>query len=171
MTSFGVFTNTQNWQYWHYCQLCIHIHLQFTSLFVPYDLSIDYVNLDASGYKRVIFQGCILHWSSSFLMAQLKQSWQYWHSCIAERLWKHFLPSREIINNLTNVLTEVHAEAFEMSDKCLDVEYLATGINYPLFEMPLQWVKNCNYCCRNVSIHYYAARTTCWTRHLQLAQW
>ena len=36
---FGFFTNSQNWQYWHYCQLCIPIHLQFPSLFSPYEVS------------------------------------------------------------------------------------------------------------------------------------
>ena len=30
----------------------------------------------------------MLHWTSWFLMAELKQSWQCWHSYIAERLWK-----------------------------------------------------------------------------------
>ena len=43
------------------------------------------VKLDVSRYKRIIFQGHRLHWSSSFLMAQLKWSWQYQHSCI---LWR-----------------------------------------------------------------------------------
>ena len=33
----GFFTNTQNWQHWHYCQLCIPIYLQFPSLFATYD--------------------------------------------------------------------------------------------------------------------------------------
>ena len=40
------------------------------------------VKLDVSWYKTITFQGCSLHWSYSILMAQLKQSWQYWHSCI-----------------------------------------------------------------------------------------
>ena len=30
------------------------------------------VKLDVSGYKRFIFRVCRLHWSCSFLMAQLK---------------------------------------------------------------------------------------------------
>ena len=33
------FTIIQSWQYWHYCQLCIHIHLQFSSLFATNDVS------------------------------------------------------------------------------------------------------------------------------------
>ena len=37
--SFGFFTKTQNWQYWHYCQLCIPIYMQFPSLFTPHDVS------------------------------------------------------------------------------------------------------------------------------------
>ena len=36
------------------------------------------VKLDISG-----FQGCRLHWSHSFLMVQLKRSWQYYHFGIA----------------------------------------------------------------------------------------
>ena len=36
--SFEVFTNAQNWQCWHYCQLCIPIYFPFPSLFVPYDV-------------------------------------------------------------------------------------------------------------------------------------
>ena len=31
--TFRVFTNRQNWQYWHYCQLYIPRNLQFSSLF------------------------------------------------------------------------------------------------------------------------------------------
>ena len=34
-----VFTNAQNWQYCHYCQLCIPMYLKFPSLSVPYDAS------------------------------------------------------------------------------------------------------------------------------------
>ena len=37
---------------------------------------------------RIMLQGCTLHRSSLFLMAQLKWSWQHWHSCIAKSLWK-----------------------------------------------------------------------------------
>ena len=33
------FTVTQNWQCWHYCQLCIPICLQFSSLFAPTDIN------------------------------------------------------------------------------------------------------------------------------------
>ena len=32
--------------------------------------------------KRIIFQCYMLQWSSRFLMAQLKQSWQHWQPCI-----------------------------------------------------------------------------------------
>ena len=42
--------------------------------------------LNIGGYHRNPFQGYSLHWSSSFIMTQLKQSWQYWHSCIVESL-------------------------------------------------------------------------------------
>ena len=40
------------------------------------------VNLDISGSKRITFEYYKLHCSCSFLMAQLKQSWQYWHSLL-----------------------------------------------------------------------------------------
>ena len=44
--------------------------------------------LNISGYNRITFKGYRLHWSSSFLMRQLKRSWQYWDSCGVETLWK-----------------------------------------------------------------------------------
>ena len=46
------------------------------------------VKLNVSGYNRIIFQNCNLHWSHSFLMVRQKWSCHYWHSCIAESLWK-----------------------------------------------------------------------------------
>ena len=84
---FGVFTNTQNWQHWHYCQLCNPTYLQF---FVPYLHWRMVVNMkfNISDEMRIIFQGWKLHWSRSFLMAELKRSWQCCHSCIMESLWK-----------------------------------------------------------------------------------
>ena len=35
---FEFFTNTQSWQCWHYCQLCIPIYLQFSCLFASTDV-------------------------------------------------------------------------------------------------------------------------------------
>ena len=37
--SIKVFTNAQYWQYWHYCQICIPIYFQFSSLSAPYHVS------------------------------------------------------------------------------------------------------------------------------------
>ena len=37
--AFEFFTNTQGWQCWHYCQLCVRIYLQFLSLFTLTDVS------------------------------------------------------------------------------------------------------------------------------------
>ena len=37
--AFVFFTITQSWQCWHYCQLCIPIHLQFSSLFATNDVN------------------------------------------------------------------------------------------------------------------------------------
>ena len=37
------------------------------------------MKLNIGGFNRITFQVCKCHWSSSFLMAQLKWSWQYWH--------------------------------------------------------------------------------------------
>ena len=46
------------------------------------------IKLDNSGCKRIAFQGCRLHWSSSLPIAQVKWGRQYWHYCIVESLWK-----------------------------------------------------------------------------------
>ena len=48
------------------------------------------VKLDVSGFRRIIFQGYKLHWFSSFVMARLKQSWQYRHSCFVEGCEKFY---------------------------------------------------------------------------------
>ena len=34
-----LFTNTESWQCWHYCQICVDIHLQFPALLGQYDVS------------------------------------------------------------------------------------------------------------------------------------
>ena len=39
LSPFEFFTNTQGWQFWHYCQRCIPIYLQFSSLFTSIDVS------------------------------------------------------------------------------------------------------------------------------------
>ena len=59
----------------------------YTGSFLLYLQHIILVNmkLDNSGCNRITFQGPI-HWSSSFLTAQLKQSWQYYHSYIVKTL-------------------------------------------------------------------------------------
>ena len=44
------------------------------------------MKLYISGCNRIVFQANILHWSCSFLMAQLKRSYQHWRSCIVESL-------------------------------------------------------------------------------------
>ena len=49
---------------------------------------LDNTRLDITGYKGIIFQGWIFWWSSKFQMSQPKHKWQYYHSCIAESLWK-----------------------------------------------------------------------------------
>ena len=43
------------------------------------------MKLDISRCNSITFQGCGLHLPElSFLMAKLKHSWQYWHSCTVE---------------------------------------------------------------------------------------
>ena len=79
-----VFTNTRNWQYWHSCQLCIPIYFSF--LLYLHHMMLVNVKLDMKGHKEVIFQRYKLQQSGSFVMAQLKQNWQYWQACIAESL-------------------------------------------------------------------------------------
>ena len=44
------------------------------------------VNEKLDGWvKGITFQDCRLYWPFKFLMAQLKQSWQYWHCSIEKR--------------------------------------------------------------------------------------
>ena len=43
---------------------------------------------DFSRCNKITFNGCRLHWPSSFLMAQVKRNWQYWNSCVVGSLWK-----------------------------------------------------------------------------------
>ena len=92
--SIGFFTNTQRWQYWHYCQFCIPIHLQFPSLFAPYNFSKCEIRCQWS--IRVLYFKTSAHWSGSFWMAQLRRSCQYWHSGIADSLWKTLLMHRTL---------------------------------------------------------------------------
>ena len=46
------------------------------------------VKLEIKRYMRITFKGYLLYWTGWFLMAELKQSCQHWHSCIAGSLWK-----------------------------------------------------------------------------------
>ena len=100
---FEFFTNTQNWKYWHYYQLYFSQAHKISNIgiianfifpyvynFLPFFHYMMLVNVkfNVSGIKGTIFQGYILHWSSSFLIAQIRLSWQYWHSSIAESFWK-----------------------------------------------------------------------------------
>ena len=65
--------------YSHFCSFSSYLqHIRLVNM-----------KLDISGYNRITFQGCRLHWNSSFLMVQPKRSWQYLHSCIVENLWKN----------------------------------------------------------------------------------
>ena len=60
-------------------------YLQFSSLSAQCNLS--KCELRAHGvYAGITIQGCRLHWSCLFPTERLKQSWQYWHSCIVQRL-------------------------------------------------------------------------------------
>ena len=67
---FEFFTNAQNWQ-------CGIIHnFVFPYLFLQH-MTLVNVKLDINECNRITFQGYKPHWSSSFLMAQLKRSWHY----------------------------------------------------------------------------------------------
>ena len=70
----GFHNHISNWQYWYYCKFVF-----------PY--------ICTKGCQGITFQGCRLAWYSSFLVEQLKQSWQNWHSCAVESLWKTLLTS------------------------------------------------------------------------------
>ena len=57
-------------------------------------------NVNVSGQKKIAFQGCRFHWSSSVLMTQPKQSWRNWHSCVVKSLWKLFVSLRFPFTNI-----------------------------------------------------------------------
>ena len=79
-------TNIQSRQWLYYFQLCIIICLFFL-LYLTIMMIVN-VKWYFTSYKRFTFQGCSIHWQSWFVMAQLKQSWQHWNSCIMGILWK-----------------------------------------------------------------------------------
>ena len=54
--SIGFFTNTQSWQYWHYCQLCIPYIYSFLLYF--HHMMLANVKLIINGNKRIKVQGC-----------------------------------------------------------------------------------------------------------------
>ena len=70
--------------------VAINANFPYMCNFLHYFKHIIFVNvkLDATRYKRVIFQGCRLHWSGSSLKTQLKQSLQKWHLCNMVSFWK-----------------------------------------------------------------------------------
>ena len=47
------------------------------------------MKLDANGFKRITYSSCRFHCSSLYRIAQLKQSWQYWHSCFCREFVKN----------------------------------------------------------------------------------
>ena len=68
------------------------------------------MKLDISGRNRITLQGCRLYWSSSFLLVQVRQNWQYWHSCVVESLGKTLLiheKNIDLISNLDNTQVQV----------------------------------------------------------------
>ena len=81
-----VFTNTQSWQCWHYCQLCIPIYLLFPTLFFYNYVSKCEIRFERIPDTVIRFRGCKFCWFASCPTAQPKQSWQCWHSCVMERL-------------------------------------------------------------------------------------
>ena len=85
----------------------INANFVFTYIctFLLYCHNIMLVNekLQVSESKVITLQGCWLHWSISFLMVQLKRSWQYWHSCIADSLWKPLLSMLEQSNLIISI--------------------------------------------------------------------
>ena len=67
-----VFTNARNWQYWHYCELCNSMYLQFPNLFTTYTVML------------VITCQWVLEDWSGFIGAGL----QFCHFLFVESLWK-----------------------------------------------------------------------------------
>ena len=87
----GFFSNAQDWQYFHYCQLCIPFLYNCNFLLYLSQLMLVNVKYNDSQYERIKFQDCRLHQFSQLILLQPKWSWQYWHCCIVESLWKTLL--------------------------------------------------------------------------------
>ena len=83
-----------NYVFPHICSFHLYLH----------HMLLVNMTLDISWYNRVTFQGCTLQWSSSFLMEQLKQSWQYWHSCIVKSLWKTLWSQHESTTRMVRTI-------------------------------------------------------------------
>ena len=86
MSTNRVFTNTQIWQYCHYCQLLFPYICSFLRNMCH--VIVVNVKLYISMYRRVIFQGYRFFGILIISSGTAKQSWQYWHSCIVESLLK-----------------------------------------------------------------------------------
>ena len=85
--------------------IIVNFVLRYICSFLLYLQHMVLVNMkiDISGFNSITFQGCRLRWSSYFLMVKVKQSWQYWHSCIVESLWKTLMTGRNIPITYTSV--------------------------------------------------------------------
>ena len=65
------------------CNIASFVFTYFCSFRLCWDnMILVNVKLDASKYNRIVFQCYTVQWSSRFLMAQLKRSWQHWQPCI-----------------------------------------------------------------------------------------
>ena len=82
-------------------------NLQFPSLFAPYELV--WVKLDVCEKTRITFKGCILRLPTSFIIAQLRQSWQCGHPCIVESLWKPLVTFCILPSCLWYVCTRIYS--------------------------------------------------------------
>ena len=105
------------------CIRIFHKKLYLQFLFYWQHMMLVNVKLYISGCNRIKFRGCRVHWSSSFLMVKLKWSWQHWHSCIVESLWKTLFLKLNFFFN------------FCILELCLNRSAMEIVIREPLFYM------------------------------------
>ena len=126
------FTITQSWQWWHYCQLCIHIYLQFSSLFAPTVLSKCEIRNQGVHEDYISRLNALLEYSSFNGRAKTKLAMLAFLYCVefvknssdhSNRFHQRFIQNLVVLSVLITLLTThyfiLHRCFWDMHRKCL----------------------------------------------------